>query len=168
MLNRNCAPPADQAACMPPPSEPAHSGPAHSGPAYVLEDQIGHLLRRAHQRHTALFAEAFAEAGLTPTQWAALARLAAAGPATQNLLGRATAMDPATIQGVVCRLTGRGLVERNSDPTDRRHVKLALTPAGRACYERALAAAAAVTEATLAPLDPAARAVLMALLRRLA
>ena len=135
---------------------------------YVLEDQVGHLLRRAHQRHTALFAALFAAVGLTPTQWAALAALAAAGPMTQNLLGRSTAMDPATIQGVVRRLTARGLVIRTSDPRDRRHVKLALTQAGTACYETAIASAAAVSEATLAPLDPEARAAFLALLRRIA
>ena len=134
----------------------------------MLEDQVGHLLRRAHQRHTALFAALFAATGLTPTQWAALACLAAAGPMTQNLLGRGTAMDPATIQGVVRRLAARGLLARSPDARDRRHVKLALTGAGRACYEAALAGAAAVSEATLAPLDPQQRAEFLALLRRIA
>ena len=35
--------------------------------SYVLEDQIGHLLRRAHQRATQIFIETFANADLTPT-----------------------------------------------------------------------------------------------------
>jgi len=41
---------------------------------------------------------------LTPTQFAALARLRELGDTTQNQLGRLTAMDPATIQGVIQRL----------------------------------------------------------------
>lgn len=151
---------------------PAEAGARPASPPaparYVLGDQVGHLLRRAHQRHTALFSTLFAAAGLTPTQWAALAALAAAGAMTQNQLGRGTAMDPATIQGVVRRLASRGLVQRNRDPGDRRLVTLALTPAGRACYEVALASAAEVSEATLAPLDPGERARFLALLRRLA
>ncbi|MFM8991008.1 MAG: COX15/CtaA family protein, partial [Alphaproteobacteria bacterium] len=40
------------------------------------------------------------------------ARLRELGDTTQNQLGRLTAMDPATIQGVVRRLVARGLVER--------------------------------------------------------
>lgn len=148
---------------------PAGRVPARPPPSadYVLEDQVGHLLRRAHQRHTALFASAFEASGLTPTQWAALAGLAATGAMTQNLLGRATAMDPATVQGVVRRLIARGLVGRAPDPADRRQVKLTLTPAGRSCYHQALECAVAVTEETLAPLAAAERQAFLALLRRL-
>ena len=38
---------------------------------YVLDDQIGYLMRLATQRHTAIFQEAMAE-GLTPTQFSVL------------------------------------------------------------------------------------------------
>ena len=41
---------------------------------YRLEDQVGFLLRRANQRHLAVFAEVIPE--VTTTQFAALARLA--------------------------------------------------------------------------------------------
>src|SRR3546814_1539370 len=36
---------------------------------YVLEDQIGHLIRRAHQRHTALFMAMIGDAQVTTTQY---------------------------------------------------------------------------------------------------
>ena len=42
---------------------------------YVLEDQVGHLLRRAHQRHAAIFQEMIGDAQLTPLQFAALVKL---------------------------------------------------------------------------------------------
>ena len=45
---------------------------------------------------------------LTPTQWAALAKLRELGDCSQNHLGRLTAMDAATIKEVVDRLTVRG------------------------------------------------------------
>ena len=45
-----------------------------SRPAYVLEEQIGFILRQVWQRHAAIFAEQIG-ANLTPTQWAALAKL---------------------------------------------------------------------------------------------
>ena len=69
---------------------------------YRLDDQIGFLLRRANQRHLSLFAEVIPE--LTTTQLAALAKLHEQGAMSQNQLGRATAMDAATIKGVVGRL----------------------------------------------------------------
>ena len=63
--------------------------------------------------------------GLTPTQFAALSKTVALGKVTQNHLGRLVAMDPATIQGVVRRLTARGLLVRTRDPMDRRTAVLA-------------------------------------------
>ena len=71
---------------------------------YRLEDQVGFYLRRAGQRHAAIFAEYMTD-DLTPTQWAALVKLAEFVSLSQNLLGRETAMDAATIKGVVDRLT---------------------------------------------------------------
>jgi DNA-binding MarR family transcriptional regulator len=134
---------------------------------YVLEDQVGHLLRRAHQRHAALFATAMADTGLTPTQWAALAKLVELGQATQNQLGRLIAMDPATTQGVVRRLVARGLVRRAPTPSDRRTIQLAPTEEGCALHAGALEAAHTATDATLAPLTDTEATTFLALLRRL-
>ena len=75
---------------------------------FLVEDHVGFLLRRAHQRHVALFLEITGHHGLTPTQFTALFKAVELGRVTQNLLGRLTAMDPATVQGVVRRLTARG------------------------------------------------------------
>ena len=135
---------------------------------YRVEDQVGFLLRRANQRHTAIFAEGMAEADLTPTQFTALVKVVEHGQVTQNLLGRLAAMDPATIQGVVRRLIDRGLVARADDPMDRRTIVLAPTD-GRAWHwrRRAVAAARRITEATLEPLSAEERAALLSLLRKI-
>jgi MarR family transcriptional regulator, lower aerobic nicotinate degradation pathway regulator len=106
--------------------------------------------------------------GLTPTQFAALCKAVEVGRVTQNLLGRLTAMDPATIQGVVRRLTLRGLLKRTRDPMDRRTAVLAPTEAGVALIARAVACAQQAHEAALAPLNRAEQDQLLALLRRLA
>lgn len=135
---------------------------------YALEDQVGHLLRRAHQRHAAIFLEGIGPAALTPMQWAALVTVVREGKASQNRLGRLTAMDPATIQGVVRRLRARGLITRSADPADRRASVLAPTEAGIALVEATLPAAIAISEATLAPLDPAERRIFLKLLQRMA
>jgi DNA-binding MarR family transcriptional regulator len=140
----------------------------HQPSTYALEDQVGHLLRRAHQRHAAIFLEGIGPAALTPMQWAALVTVVREGKASQNRLGRLTAMDPATIQGVVRRLRARGLITRSADPADRRASVLAPTEAGIALVEATLPAAIAISEATLAPLDPAERRIFLKLLQRMA
>jgi DNA-binding MarR family transcriptional regulator len=76
-------------------------------------------------------------------------------------------MDPATIQGVVRRLTERGLLHRAQDPADRRTVVLEPTAAGLALVRSAVASARRITEATLAPLDAEERRLFLSLLRRM-
>jgi len=120
--------------------------------AYVLEDQVGFLLRCAHQRATETFNVVMAPFAVTPMQFAALARLDDLGSVSQNQLGRLIAMDPATISGVVGRLIARGLVRQSPDPKDARLVLLALTPAGRAAIKEMKAVAAEVSRRTVAPL----------------
>jgi MarR family transcriptional regulator, lower aerobic nicotinate degradation pathway regulator len=133
---------------------------------YVLEGQVGFILRQASQRHATLFAARMG-ADTTPTQWAALAKLHEVGPTSQNLLGRLTAMDVATIKGVVDRLMKRGLVRSATDETDARRRLLTLSDAGRAFVEANFDAAHAVTRETLAPLAERERAMFVALLERL-
>jgi len=136
-------------------------------PEYVLETQVGHLLRRAHQRHVAHFEKQVGELDLTPTQFAALAKISERGEVSQNLLGRLTAMDPATIQGVIQRLMARGLIDRRPDPNDRRATLLRLSPAGRALTREAIRRAHGVADAALSPLSDDERASLAHLLRKL-
>jgi DNA-binding MarR family transcriptional regulator len=142
-------------------------------PTYRLDEQIGFLLRRATQRHLAIFAAGMAAAAngdggaLTPMQWAALAKLYETGASAQNSLGRATAMDAATIKGVVDRLAARGLVEIRADPRDGRRRSVVITEAGRWLVERAIPQAGVISEETLAPLSKSERQTLLALLRKL-
>lgn len=150
-----------------PGDEPQDAEPQDPGPPYALDAQIGFVLRRAHQRHTALFAARMI-GGLTPTQFAALSRLAEGGACSQNELGRQTAMDVATIKGVVDRLRARGLVASHPDALDRRRSAIALTEAGRALIGPAQQAGRAITEATFGELTPAERETLLGLLRRIA
>jgi MarR family transcriptional regulator, lower aerobic nicotinate degradation pathway regulator len=137
-----------------------------SRPAYVLDEQIGFILRQVSQRHAVIFARDIG-ADLTPTQWAALAKLAETGPCSQNQLGRLTAMDVATIKGVIDRLTARGLTETSADPEDGRRLRVSLTRAGQQLAEKVASNALAISRETLAPLDPREREMLVTLLDRL-
>ena len=86
---------------------------------------------------------------------------------SQNQLGRLTAMDPATISGVIGRLTTRGYVQASPDPKDARVVVLALTPAGKAAITAMKAVAADVSRKTLEPLTAAEAAALVRALSKI-
>lgn len=135
-------------------------------PPYVLDEQVGFILRQVWQRHSAIFSRDIGT-NLTPTQWAALSKLAETGPCSQNQLGRLTAMDVATIKGVIDRLTARGLTETSQDPEDGRRLLVSLTRAGQQLAEKVAPNALAITRETLAPLDAKERETLMALLNKL-
>lgn len=133
---------------------------------YALGEQIGFFLRQANQRHVAIFASLMAEK-LTTTQWAALVRLKDLQPCSQGNLGRETAMDMATIKGVVDRLVKRGLVHTAPDATDARRLVLTLTPDGEAMVDRNLAVALQISQETLSTLTLAERMMLMELLQKI-
>src|SRR5262249_44719680 len=101
---------------------------------------------------------------VTPTQFAALAKLDDLGSVSQNHLGRLTRTDPATISSVVGRLIARGFVRQSPHMHDARLFLLAVTPSVRSAVLQMKAAAAEVARRTLEPLKPGeAEALLQAL-----
>jgi DNA-binding MarR family transcriptional regulator len=134
--------------------------------AYRLQEQAGFILRRAHQRHVALFAQRIPD--LTPPQFAALAALHERGRLSQSELAMATAMDAATIKGVVDRLGARDYVRIEGHQEDRRKVLVSLTQQGRDKVEQLLPEARAITVETLAPLTAREAERLVALLSKIA
>ncbi len=143
------------------------AAPAHpEGGKYVLDEQVGFLMRVAMQRHTAIFMSRMPE-GLTQTQFAALAKLNEVGPSSQNHLGRLICLDAATIKGVVDRLRARDFVTAMPDPNDRRRRAVALTGRGRDVTEEAIRIAAEITAVTMAPLTPDEQKAVTKLLKKL-
>jgi len=132
---------------------------------YRLDGQVGFLLRKANQRHLAIFARGIPD--LTPPQFAALARLHEVGATSQNQLGQLIAMDAATVKGVIDRLKARGLVELSNHGSDRRRLMVSLTAEGRETIAALLPQAQAITDETLAPLTPRETATLLRLLAKL-
>ncbi len=137
------------------------------GTAYCLEDQVGFLLRKAQQRATEQFNAVMGSFCVTPTQFAAMAKLDDLGPTSQNLLGRMTAMDPATIFSVVGRLAKRGWVTLLPDAKDARLVNVALTADGAAAVAAMKSVAGDVSRQTLAPLSEAEAADFLAMIAKL-
>lgn len=132
-----------------------------------IDDQAVHLLRCAHKRASALFVAELSDRRLTPAQYLALTRLFDKHRVSQNHLGRMTAMDPATIQGVIQRLQLRGLVHREPDGNDRRRIMIALTDAGRSMVEQITDRVDALNDQILSPLSRSERDMFLGLLKRL-
>lgn len=133
---------------------------------YRVDDQIGFILRKASQRHVAIFASRIAD--LTPPQFAALSKLSGVGETSQNQLGVLVAMDAATIKGVIDRLKARGLVDVTRHEGDKRRLMVRLTASGRALVDELTPLAEEITAETLAPLSPREAATLVRLLSRIA
>ncbi|MEY3341771.1 MAG: hypothetical protein RLZZ269_1682 [Actinomycetota bacterium] len=134
--------------------------------SYRLENQIGFLLRKAHQRHRSIFSKSIG-VRIATTQFAALASLFTDGPTSQNQLGRRTAMDSATITGVIDRLLQRGLVVTSASPDDDRLSIIDLTVEGRTLIEGLLPRGEEISADTLAPLTPQERETLVRLLEKI-
>ena len=98
---------------------------------------------------------------------AALRRSGAPYRASPGALVRATGVTSGTMTNRVDRLVTRGLVRRDSDPDDRRSVRVELTLAGRATVDGALVDLLEAEHALLAGLDEPSRRTLADGLRRL-
>ena len=135
--------------------------------SYRLEHQVGYWLRRAYQRHMAIFAGIMSDLDLTSMQFAALVKLHELKAVSQTELGRLTGMDRATISGVVARLKRRNLVLYKPDPLDKRSRIIALTPAGETLLHEAMHRIGRVTEQTLEPIGAADRDSLREILQKM-
>jgi DNA-binding MarR family transcriptional regulator len=134
---------------------------------YRIEDQIGYLLRRAHQRASAIFQTTIGDPNVTPTQYSSLVKLHEYNELSQNLLGRLVGMDKATMQGVVRRLKDRGLVDSRPDPGDARRTLLSLTLDGQRVVAKLILNGPAVSRETLRPLSTGEQRQLVELLQKI-
>lgn len=132
---------------------------------YVFSDQVGHLLRRAYQRHLAIFQANSVDPHLTSVQFSVLCALRDSGPQSQSSLVRATHVDQATIRGIISRLKARDLIAFSKDPGDGRKLVIGITAAGDALLDATIPRAREITELTMKRLNPAERMALLHTLR---
>jgi len=100
-------------------------------------------------------------------QFTSLVKIRDEGCVSQNLLGRRTHTDPATIMGIVNRLVQRQLIQKTTDPADKRKSALILTAKGLKLIESLETAARQVSSETLAPLSVDEQEIFLRLLARL-
>ncbi|WP_320774212.1 MarR family winged helix-turn-helix transcriptional regulator [Streptomyces sp. CRN 30] len=92
--------------------------------------EVVQLIGEAVARFHAEYEEAASEHALTGAQ-ARLLSLLALEPLPMRRLARKLRCEPSNVTGIVDRLETRGLVERRSDPGDRRVKVAAVTEEGR-------------------------------------
>ena len=96
------------------------------------------LLLDAARAVEARVERALAAEGMSLAKLGALRHLALAGePLTLTQLAERHCCGRSNVTALIDRLEADGYVERSVDPSDRRNVRAALTPTGRAAYERA-------------------------------
>lgn len=134
---------------------------------YTYTEQVGHLLRKAYQRHMAIFQQNVGESQLTAVQFITLCAVRDHGPSSLSELVKMTAVDQATIRGIVERLKARELIELGHDAQDKRKVIVSLSAAGRQAVEQTVPCAEAISELTLSNLNAGERVAMMFLLRKM-
>lgn len=107
----------------------------------------------------------FAPHGITADQFVLLATLARGGEAlTQRELARRMSSDPSTVRAMLVLLAARGLVERDTHPTDGRARTVALTAKGRRAYRRLWNAGESIRARMIGALPPGEADMLVRLL----
>ena len=80
---------------------------ASSKDSYDFHDQVGHLLRRAYQRHVSIFQEAIPDSDLTAAQFVTLCAVKERQGCSLNDIVKATAIDPRSLDAHgIYRFTG--------------------------------------------------------------
>ncbi len=134
---------------------------------YIFSEQVGHLLRKAYQRHMMIFQELSCEANLTSPQFVALCTIQSMGSCSITDIVTATAVDQATMRGVVERLKSKGWIDLSADPNDKRKVMISLSESGAALLDKMIPCAVDITEATMGEINPAVRVALIYLLNKM-
>jgi MarR family transcriptional regulator, lower aerobic nicotinate degradation pathway regulator len=135
--------------------------------ALALDTTPGHLIRRAQQRHTALWSGEL-QGDLTGPQYALISALHQAGSADQQSAGRRASLDKSTTADVVARLERNGWIRRDRDPSDGRRNTITLTRVARAALGEITSRVTVVQQKLLSPLEPDQREGFSALLARVA
>jgi MarR family transcriptional regulator, transcriptional regulator for hemolysin len=96
--------------------------------AFILND-VARMLKTYADNKAGQF-------GVTRAQWAVLVRLDRFEGLKQSELAEMLDLQPITLTRLLDRLCNNGLIERRSDPNDRRAKRLFLTAAARPLLER--------------------------------
>jgi MarR family transcriptional regulator, lower aerobic nicotinate degradation pathway regulator len=143
--------------------------PRHASAPARIRDRPTWLISRAYARSYGLLSDGFAASAteLRGYHYRLLAALEEWGPVVQAELGRSTSIDPSDVVGVLGDLERRGLVERMTDPSNRRRKIVSITRAGGKQLRALDTVIDDIQERVMAPLSDSERRQLTKLLHKL-
>jgi DNA-binding MarR family transcriptional regulator len=137
----------------------ARSGSGAAGASSLLIAQLARGTRRRME-------QAVAPTGLRPSELLALQHLRERGPSAQQALAELIGIDATNLVAVLNSLEDGGFIERRRDRADRRRAIIALSHRGEQLLTDLDRALLLVDDVILAPLTPAERETLNALLAK--
>ncbi len=132
--------------------------------ARFLPYRCSTLARKISVSLSRIYTERF---GISIPEWRVLVTLTECGELQAKQIGELTSMDKVQVSRAVAGLQGRGLLQRRPCERDSRAAQLCLSAAGTRLYRRIEPEALAWEESLLAPLRPAERETLFALIDKL-
>lgn len=134
---------------------------------YIIEEQVGYLLRRVYYHHLSIFQQSLDETRLTSVQFSVLYAVNKLKECSQKELVEDTGIDQATIRGIIQRLKDKQLISQDPDQHDKRKVLIHITAQGREELDLAIPIAETITDLTLKTLNPAEKIALKFLLQKI-
>lgn len=141
--------------------------PYYRAETYTAKNSIGHLIKQSHSLMLDWVEPAFANEGITFTQWKVLMNLREGMANTSRQLCATLRHDSGALTRVIDQLEARGYVERQRSREDRREVELHLTPAGRDAVEATMPLIVKLMNEALAEFEHAEIDEFLRLLRKL-
>lgn len=113
-----------------------------SGSDFLAEtpERLFYLVYQVHRRREVRIEQELKGVGLPMGVWRTLLAVQRMEPCTMNELAKYTTLERSSLTRTLDQMEDQGMVTRSTPPHDRRQVLVALTPEGRAAYERGFAA----------------------------
>jgi MarR family transcriptional regulator, lower aerobic nicotinate degradation pathway regulator len=113
-----------------------------SGSDFLAEtpERLFYLIYQVHRRREVRIEQELKAVDLPMAVWRTLLAVQRMEPCTMNELAKYTTLERSSLTRTLDQMEDQGMVTRTTPPHDRRQVLVALTPDGRAAYERGLAA----------------------------
>lgn len=130
------------------------------------DQRLGFLMHDVSRLRRSVFNEFMKPLGVTRSQWWVLAHLSRHDGTIQTDLANVLELGKAPLGGLIDRLETSGMVERRSDPVDRRAKRIFLSAKGLQLIAQMSRQSHAMSERMLEGLDPDARVALADMLMK--
>jgi len=148
-------------------TKPASDSSTYEREFGELHNNPGHLIRRCHQIAVGIFMDIFGEVGLTPLQCGILFVVHRRPGVDQTELSGLLALDRTNTATTLTRLEQKGLIRRDSCPSDKRKKRIHNTEAGENLLATIPEFGHGGSEKLLDQLTPAERGLFIDLLKKI-